>query len=242
MLPNLSSKASTSLGAPQPKLKIPIARCSFVYLACVIEDLNAKVIADFQSSPNQNRIVGISGIDGSGKSSLSSQLEQAVASNDIPVAVINLDALLQPRPIRHKQRDQIQGYFEDNFDYKNLFYKTIEPAVAKVIFGTHYLILDFYTDLITKRHLAFNGPDIIIVEGIFLFRRELRDWFHLKIWINISFETAMMRILKRSREQRYGDTNAIRARYEIRFFLAQRLFARDFDRQVASPLVIFSVW
>jgi pantothenate kinase-related protein Tda10 len=91
LLPNLSSKASTSLGAPQPKPKIPIARCSFVCSACVIENLIAKVIADFQSSPNQNRIVGISGIDGSGKSTLSTQLEQAVASNDIPVAVINFD-------------------------------------------------------------------------------------------------------------------------------------------------------
>ena len=82
--------------------------------------------------------------------------------------------------------------------------------------------MDLDTDLNTKRQLAFNGPRIIIVEGVLLFKRGLRDWFHLKIWINISFETAMMRILQRSRDQRYGDTNAIRAPYETRFFLAQR--------------------
>ena len=187
-----------------------------------MEDLIAKIIAGFQSSPNQNLMVGISGIDGFGKSTLSSQLEQTVASNDIPVAGINFDDLLQPRPIHHKQQDQIQGYFENNFDYKNRVYKIIEPAVAKVIFDTHYPILDLDTDLITERHLAFNGPDIIIVEGVFLFIRELRDWFHLKIWLNISFENAMMRILNRSRDQRYGDTTAIRARYETRLFPAQR--------------------
>ena len=81
-----------------------------------MEDLIAKITVGFQSSSNQNLMVGISGIDGSGKSTLSSQLEQAVASNDIRVVVINLDDLLQPGPIRHKQQDQIQGYF----DYKNL--------------------------------------------------------------------------------------------------------------------------
>ena len=56
-----------------------------------MEDLIAKITVGFQSSSNQNLMVGISGIDGSGKSTLSSQLEQAVASNDIPVAVINFD-------------------------------------------------------------------------------------------------------------------------------------------------------
>ena len=62
--------------------------------------LIAKVIAVFQSSPNQNRIIGISGIDGSGKSTLASQLEQIVASNGIPVALINLDDLLHPKASR----------------------------------------------------------------------------------------------------------------------------------------------
>ena len=96
--------------------------------------LIAKVIAVFQSSPNQNRIIGISGIDGSGKSTLASQLEQIVASNGIPVALINLDYLLHPRPMRHKQRDQIRGYFEDNFDYGSLVYMVMETAAAKTAF------------------------------------------------------------------------------------------------------------
>ena len=143
--------------------------------------LIAKVIAVFQSSPNQNRIIGISGIDGSGKSTLASQLEQIVASNGIPVALINLDDLLHPKPMRHKQWDQIRGYFEDTFNYDNLVYKVMETAAAKTAFETHYPILDLDTDLVTERHLAFNGPGIIIVEGVFLYRRELCDWLHLKI-------------------------------------------------------------
>jgi len=206
-----------------------------------MDDLLNKVITKFQAAPSQNLVVGISGIDGSGKSSLAKHIEEYLAQRGIPTAQISLDDLLHPKPIRHKNKDQVQGYFEDNFDYASLIGCIIDPAHKTAHFKTSYPILNLETDQITACHLEFNGPGILIIEGVFLFRKELREQFDFKIWIDIDFEDAMIRILKRSRDQRYGGVDAIRKRYETRFFPTQRFHLdRDQPANVADFIFISS--
>ena len=182
----------------------------------------ATIVERFQSAPEQNLIVGISGIDGSGKSTLSGQIESALTKRNITATQVNLDDLLHPKSIRHKNRDQVQGYFEDNFDFSSLINKILDPARGAARFATHYPVLNLDTDELSTRDFAFDGPGVLIVEGVFLFKKELRDKFDLKVWIEIAFAEAMDRVVARSRDVRYGDEEAIRARYETRFFPTQR--------------------
>lgn len=201
----------------------------------IVDKALETIIARFRSAPERNLIVGISGIDGSGKSTLAQQIESALARLDITAAQVNLDDLLNPKSIRHKSRDQIRGYFEDNFDFASLVNKVLDPARKAARFATLYPVLNLDTDQRSTREFAFHGPGVLLVEGVFLFKKELRDKFDLKVWIEIPFEDAMDRVVARTRDERYGDGEAIRARYETRFFPTQRYhLERDRPAEVAD--------
>lgn len=205
--------------------------------------MNTKEIAnqicrEFKLACSRNLIVGVSGIDGAGKSTVSNELENALSGQGITAAQINLDDFLNPKEIRHQNPNQVDGYFGDNFDFKNLVTKVLEPARQSASINCKIPVLELETDQIRHREFGFSGPGVLIVEGVFLFKRELRDLFDLKIWLQVEFEHAMERVLNRSRDKRYGNTDAIRRRYEERFFPTQRFHLERDNPADAADIII----
>ncbi len=204
----------------------------------MLEDVATDIKQRTQASNDKNLIIGISGVDGSGKSTFATQLTQALASENVVATQIDLDDFLQPKEIRHCREDQVTGYFEDNFDYSSLVNRVLLPAREETSFKATLPTLELETDQVLERDFKFIGPGVLIIEGVFLFRKELREHFDLKIWLDISFEDAMNRVLQRQRDQRYGDINAIRARYEERFFPTQRFHIKRDDPASTADLII----
>jgi uridine kinase len=63
--------------------------------------------------------------------------------------------------------------------------------------------MDFVEELATRarRHpYEFREVDVILLEGIFLLKQELRAHYDLSIWIDCSFKTALARAIARARE------------------------------------------
>lgn len=205
-----------------------------------LEEITPQICSRFELTSEKNLIVGISGIDGSGKSTVSNELESALSGRGITSAQINLDDFLNPKEIRHKNPNQIDGYFGDNFDFESLVTKVLEPARQSLSINCKIPVLELETDQISEREFDFPGPGVLIVEGVFLFKKELRDLFDLKIWLQIDFEDAMERVLKRSRDKRYGNTGAIRSRYEERFYPTQR-FHLERDKPAEAADIIINI-
>ena len=68
--------------------------------------------------------------------------------------------------------------------------------------------------------------DVVIVEGIFLFKREFRAHYDFTIWVECSFETALERALARAQEGLSPENTE--AAYRRIYFPAQALhFAED---------------
>src|SRR5713226_5478286 len=79
----------------------------------------------------------------------------------------------------------------------------------------------------------FLNIDIILLEGIFLFKEMYRDHFDLKVWIDCSFATALLRAMARGQEG-LPPQEAKRA-FETIYFPAQRIhLARDNPRKAAD--------
>jgi len=151
-----------------------------------------ELAAEIQNHPKiaagENLVVGISGIDGSGKSTYAAHIARCLRDRDVTVEQIDLDYFLNPKRIRHADPDP--------------------------------------------------GPGVLVVEGVFLFKKELRELFDVKVWLDVSFETAMERVTLRPRDQRYGNAEAIRERYSNRFFPTQRYHMhRDKPKMQADYVV-----
>ncbi len=83
---------------------------------------------------------------------------------------------------------------------------------------------DFTEEIATtfrKHRYAFRNIDIILLEGIFLFKPMYRDHFDLKVWIDCSFATALRRAMARGQEG-LPPQEAKRA-FETIYFPAQRI-------------------
>lgn len=206
----------------------------------MIEELLNQIEHHPKLKSGMNLIVGISGIDGSGKSTYADSLAGSLRERGLAVGQVHLDDFLHPKKIRHANPNQIEGYYEENFDFRSLVEAVLDPVRGAVSVRSRLPILELETDQILEQDLSFDGPGVMIVEGVFLFRRELRQKFDVRIWLEISFESAMERILGRRRDKRYGDAEAIRTRYEERFFPTQR-FHLERDRPVESADVVITV-
>jgi uridine kinase len=88
-----------------------------------------------------------------------------------------------------------------------------------------------------RRHrYELRGVEVVLLEGIFLFKRELRRHFGVAGWVDCSFETAMSRAILRSQEG-LSPEETCRAFEEI-YWPAQRLqFERDQPRETADLIL-----
>ena len=78
-----------------------------------------------------------------------------------------------------------------------------------------------------------DDVDIVLLEGIFIFKREFVSHFDLKIWIDCSFETALERAIARGQENLAPQATS--DAYMKIYFPAQRThFERDDPRATAE--------
>jgi uridine kinase len=99
-----------------------------------------------------------------------------------------------------------------------------------------HLVADLVEETATdyRKHVYdFKNVGIIVVEGIFLFKAEYRNFFDLAVWVDCSFPTALARAIDRGQES-LGPAKTIAA-YETIYFPAQRIhFTRDHPQENAD--------
>ena len=154
-------------------------------------------------------LVAISGIDASGKGTLAAALAPLLRDRGLDVESVGADTWLTPLEQLDLAVDPAGELYRRAIRFDEMFRRIAE-----------------------LRELAL---DVILAEGIFLFKRELRDRYDLSIWLDCGFEIALERALGRnqeglSRERLIEDYRRI-------YFPAQRLhFERDFPSDFAGIL------
>jgi len=152
------------------------------------------------------------------------------------VANINIDGWLNLPARRFSQDRPGEHFYEHAIRFEELFDQLVLPLRAR---RTHEVVADFAEETATayRPHAyRYENVDVILLEGIFLFKRAWRPHFDLALWLDCTFETALERALRRGQEGLPpGET--IRA-YETIYFPAQRIhFARDEPRAGADLVV-----
>jgi uridine kinase len=188
-------------------------------------------------SPQHALLVGISGIDASGKGFVTARIAESLQERGIKLAVMNVDGWLNLPHVRFHQQDPAKHFYENAIRFDAMFEHVILP-----LRGTRNVDVksDFTeeTAMTFREHrYVFRNIDIILLEGIFLFKPMYRDHFDLKIWIDCSFATALRRAMARGQEG-LPPQEAKRA-FETIYFPAQRIhLARDNPRDAAD--IIFA--
>lgn len=181
-------------------------------------------------------LVGLSGIDGSGKGYLAATLCAELQRADPRVAVLNVDGWLNLPATRFSQTNPAEHFYHHSLRLEAMFEQLVLPLRDH---RTHRLVADYAEETATayRDHLYdFHDVDIVLLEGIFIYKRAFRSYFDRAFWIDCTFDTALERALQRTQEGLPPAETA--AAYETIYFPAQRLhFERDEPRRVADGII-----
>jgi uridine kinase len=186
--------------------------------------------------PSRAMLVAISGIDASGKGTLALAMERTLSMRGHRVALIGLDPWHHPKAVRFAEHDPGGHFYARAFRFDDLFRELIDPLSAHRSIRTTASLIDLATDGSHVQSFELHDIDIVLLEGIFLFKRAHRDRYDLSIWIECSFEKALERAIARNQE---GQSSEELVRdYERIYFAAQRMhFALDEPRAFADMLI-----
>ena len=186
--------------------------------------------------PNRAVVVGISGIDGSGKGFVSAKLAESVRSKSLNVAMISADDWLNLPKVCINPDNYAEHFYENAIRVDEMFERLIVPLRDHRDVDLLADCGDAKATVHRKHRYIFRNIDVILLEGIFLFKEGYRDYFDLKIWIECSYQTALKRAIARGQE---GLPPAeTQYSFETIYFPAQRIHLdRDEPRRAADLIV-----
>lgn len=187
--------------------------------------------------PHRALLVGLSGIDGSGKGYVAMELASLLNGMGMHCANIGVDPWLHLPNRRFDPTRPAAHFYERAIRFEEMFDRLVRPLQAKRRIRLTFDAADA-TSRGTYRPMTVvhDDIDVILLEGVFLFRREYRSLFDLTIWVQCSFDAALARAVKRSQEG-IGTDEMIRD-YQRIYFPAQRIhMARD-NPALTADLVI----
>jgi len=202
-----------------------------------IDELIQRILAGRAGIPeSRSLLVGLSGIDGSGKGYLAAQVEARLAQHSVAAAILNLDGWLNLPEKRFSETAPAQNFYEKAVRFDEFFSQLVMPLRDG---GSVRVVFDFAEETATqyRKHVYdFKNVGVIVVEGIFLFKAPYREYFDLAVWIDCSFPTALARAIDRGQEG-LSPAKTIAA-YETIYFPAQRIhFAQDKPRENADLIL-----
>jgi uridine kinase len=143
--------------------------------------------------------VGIDGVDGAGKTTLADALAPLVSENGRPVIRASVDDFHHPQAIRYARgRYSPDGYYLDSYDYGAFRELLLEPLSPN---GSHRFIaknFDYRTDQPVAPDPKQAAPtSVLVVDGIFLHRHELRSCWDLSVYLKVDFKFSLPRAAQR---------------------------------------------
>jgi uridine kinase len=169
--------------------------------------------------------VAIDGVDAAGKTTLADELAQPLRARDRPVIRASVDSFHNPRVLRYRRGpDSPEGYFYDSYDYATLKTLLLDPLGPGGDLHYQTTLFDWRTDSPAPYSWHHAHPtSILLFDGIFLLRPELENCWDFRIFLQVTFDTALQRSIQRDTAPS-GTPEAVRDRYERRYRPGQQLY------------------
>jgi uridine kinase len=179
--------------------------------------------------------VAIDGVDGAGKTIFADELAGQIERRGRAVIRASVDSFHNPRSIRYRRgRSSPEGYFRDSFDYDAVVGQLLQPLgpTGSGLYRTG--VFDYKTDLPVVAPLRRASDDaILLFDGIFLLRPELRPFWDLRILLQVNFDVSMGRCA-----QRDGGNADASAPENRRYVEGQKIYFAECDPAAAADIVI----
>ena len=147
----------------------------------IVEDILAFIKAKYEKhrSINQSFVVGINGIDCSGKTTFAKSVSKYFTQHKVKNYRLDIDNFNNPAIESATYKAFVSGSWDE--EYLNKYYE---------------LIIN-YSDAIRAVSESKKKYPLVILDGIFIYKPQLADLFDLKIYLDINISLGRKRFAKR---------------------------------------------
>jgi uridine kinase len=179
--------------------------------------------------------VAIDGVDGAGKTHLADELAALLQSAGRTTIRASVDGFHNPQAVRYQRgRTSPEGFFNDSYDYDQLKAVLLDPLSPGGSRQYMVAIFDHRSDapVLAADRMASVG-DILLFDGIFLHRPELRGYWDYSIFLEVQFSVSIPRGAQRGE----GSPDPA-APYNHRYVRGQELYLRTCEPTCFATAVI----
>lgn len=198
----------------------------------VLENIAQKILCVNRPHPVR---VAIDGVDGAGKTALADELVGPIRAAGRPVIRVSVDGFHNPRNKRYRLgRHSPEGYFRDSFDYDALITGLLAPLGPGGSLRYRRAIFDYRTDSKINAPLESAPANaVLLLDGIFLLRPEIRSHWDFSVFLDVPFETSVSRMA-----QRNGSSPEVHAIENSRYVEGQEIYLNTCQPTSVAMLVV----
>lgn len=187
--------------------------------------------------PEGPMVVGVTGIDASGKSAMTAMLAGELIRSELPVQIIQIDDFHRPRAERqYGDLPEPDKYYENTFDFARLKTEILTPIRDEGSLDVSITCLDLVADTWSvDRHFVVKEESIVLIDGLFLFRPEMSHFLDLIVFLDVTESTVLERA--NSRDVPVHGLGII-TKYETKYLPAQRKYLEDFPPETNADVII----
>lgn len=179
--------------------------------------------------------IGIDGVDGAGKSVFGDELAELLRAAGRRVIRASVDSFHRPRALRYQRgRHSPEGFFYDSYDYAQLRAALLDPLSPGGDGRYRTAIFDHRSDSAVSVPEAQAEPgDILVFDGIFLHRPELRSYWDWSVFLHVSTAASVRRCALRD-----GSPDDPFAPENRRYVEGQRLYLEQCEPRRHATVVV----
>lgn len=184
------------------------------------------------------RRVGVSGITASGKTTFANELAEEIKKRGLPVTRASIDDFHNPRVIRYaKGKESARGYYEDAHDYTAFKERLLKPLGPDGNLQYETIYHNLKTDIpVHNEPLMAQSNMVLIVDGTFLFKKDVAHLFDYKIFVDTDFEIARKRGAKRETEA-FGSYEEAEKMFLNRYHAACKMYIDEHNPKSCADVI-----
>jgi uridine kinase len=200
------------------------------------ESLLRKIADTIQAMPFTGVLrVGVDGVDGAGKTMFADELAAVLRESPREIIRASTDSFHNPRAIRYRLgRQSPEGFYADSFNLAAIQEVLLDPLSPGGSRRYRTAMFDHVTDsevVVAEQHATDSA--ILLFDGIFLHRPELRSYWDFSLFLNVPFHISIARCA--GRDNGIPDPAAPENR---RYVEGQKIYLGSCSPQSRATLVV----
>ncbi len=185
-------------------------------------------------------LVAINGKDASGKTTMADNLAQHVSEKTTRQIIrISVDDFMNERAVRYTLTESAgRSCYEYTFNFVDFVKYALLPLHQNGSCTYKNKIFDHATDTATTSpDKVANADAIIVVDGVFLYKRDLANYWDLKILLRTDDEVVIERGARRD-EERIGSYAEAKRKYIERYIASQTIYYDEEKPERAANIIV----